>query len=104
MGPEEGSAYDREMAAMAAGASPGIVRTKPLPDDTGRTQRLIEAAREILTYVEDPDALRPVPQRTITLFQRPKTLLQQAREKANKLEAQSRAVRRLREAIEEWSR
>lgn len=35
MGPEEGRSYDREVAAMAAGASPGIVRGAPMQHTLG---------------------------------------------------------------------
>lgn len=69
--------------------------------------RLAQAAREILEYVVDPGE-RPEPYSAMTTApmypRRPKSPMEEAREKADHLEAQSRAVRNLKHALEQFEK
>lgn len=65
---------------------------------------LVQMAREILEYVADPGE-RPDPyiRQSVSLYPMlPKSLAQDAREKADRLESQSRAVRNLKRELEKW--
>lgn len=63
------------------------------------TELLVEAAEEILAYVSDPGEPPPDTMTLHAVYRRPQSQAQLAREQADRLEAESRAVRRLKAAI-----
>lgn len=63
------------------------------------TRLLVEAAEEILAYVSDPGEPPPLGMTMTMEYRHPRSEAQLAREKADRLESQSRAVRRLKAAI-----